>query len=57
MKRITITSMDSDGNVVQDIVTNSKWCLSELDYFLHEMKPQLMAGKISNILIGVIKDG
>lgn len=57
MKRLTITSLDADGNVVKDVVTNTKWYLTELDYYLHLMKQEILADKIENIIIGVKKDG
>ena len=53
--KMTATSLDADGLVVDHKVTKEDWCLSELQIFIDEMKLQLYRGEIEHILLGLKK--
>lgn len=50
-KRLQITSLDFDGNIVESEIAEKDWCLSELDCHFDRMKKQLYKGEIEHIVI------
>lgn len=54
-KRLQITSLDFEGNVVQSEMADTAWCLSELEYHFNKMKKQLYKGEIEHIIIDNIE--
>jgi len=54
MKKMLVTSLDKDGNVVDHQETKEEWCLSELEFILMDMKIQMYKGKVQHILIDAV---
>jgi hypothetical protein len=50
--QLTLAALDPEGNVVEEYITTTNHCISELDIRLDVLKRALYNGEIDHILIG-----
>ena len=49
--KLKITALDNKGNVYFDEETKTQHSLSEMEYFINQLKLKLLEGEVTNIII------